>query len=149
MIPLSLDFDAQRTLSDLMQDSGIEELSDDPALLAVVRRPARSLTAAQLHLLLQCGVAPHYTVPLSLERLVADPLLQAAESPGDLLIAVLEQAEEFWATRPALYTIGTGVLQAALEAIADLGGDMAQLTGDDFAAAALHFASLKAVVNGH
>jgi hypothetical protein len=60
------------------------------------RRPLGELSVEDLRLLIGQGIALHRLVPLALERLRDDPLVEADFYEGDLLCAVLRADADLW-----------------------------------------------------
>lgn len=151
-MPFEHDVDLRRTLPEL--DPACfdgADASDDVAAVArrVGRKPLRKYSPADLLAVVRLGVAPAHTVPPAVALLDADPLLEAAEHPGDLLTAVLELDSRFWLERHELWTAMAGVLERALGEITARAEKMQEedagecwlpaLLGDDFMGAVLHF----------
>jgi len=88
--------------------------------IAVARRlPIRELSANQLRLLIQNGEAVGYLLPLALDDLERDPLVEALLFRGDLLEAVL-RAEIHWLEHSELKTRVRVVVERALAALAEV-----------------------------
>lgn len=70
---------------------------------AASKIPLKDLENGAIRLLIgqQCGLP--YLIPLALERLKVDPLLEGTHYPGDLFSFVWRLNPEFWATYPKLW----------------------------------------------
>lgn len=60
------------------------------------RKPLSEFTDADLRILIGQQISLPYLLPLAVERLDADPLLEAFYYSGDLLAAVLSVKPEYW-----------------------------------------------------
>jgi hypothetical protein len=65
-------------------------------------RPLKDLTAGDLRLLIGQHIGLQYLIPLALEALAEDPLVEATFYPGDLLEVVLRVPPEFWKAHSAM-----------------------------------------------
>jgi len=77
----------------------------------------RRLTVENIRMLLGQNIGLYYLVPLAIEHLSEDPLLQAAFYPGDLLCTVLRVNGSFWISEPTA--------RAEIEAIVERGRALA------------------------
>ena len=66
------------------------------------RVPLNEWRIADLSLVIGQQISLEYLVPIALERLCANPMVEGAYSPGDLLCAVLSVGGEFWTQFPTL-----------------------------------------------
>lgn len=69
--------------------------------------------AAQLLASLVQGRSLASVVPWALELVEREPLLRAAQFPGDLLRGLMEVPDRFWSRNPALYRRHRTALRAA------------------------------------
>jgi CDI immunity proteins len=107
---------------------------DATGLMASVHRlrhtPVGDLRPDDLRVLIGQQVGVDVLVPLALPLLRADPLLEGAHYPGDLLAAVLRLPASYWAAHPArraeveqlLATIEPGRTEVRAEIAAFLAG---------------------------
>lgn len=89
---------AERTLEDL-EGTRLAPPYASPmvARIAAARRvPVSLLTAGQLRLLLGQGEGVRYLLPIAVTALEREPLIEADNYPGDLLLAVLRQSPASW-----------------------------------------------------
>jgi len=141
------DFDRRLSLLELLVAAGgeAEEVQRDEVPAQLLTKPVRRLDAAALCHLLRHDVALEFTAPLALERLAEEPLLQAQQYPGDLLVAAMESRTAFWQERRDLWLLMVEVLERAVQTITEkaeaeeLGDYMPWYVGDDFMGALLHF----------
>ena len=147
------DFDVHRSLVELdpetWQSGGLAE--DAPAsVLRLSAKPVRRLSAEDLYPLVRMNLSLPFTAPLALEALQEDPLLQAAEYPGDLLTALMESDSRFWLDQYALWLEGVEIIERAVTAIRERmeaeerGEYMPWHIGDDFMGALMHFRGIHA-----
>lgn len=80
--------------------------------------PLAQLTPENLRILIRQAISLPVLVPMALEVLEAEPLIECDHYAGDLLEAVRECPEAFWATHPAL----KAKLGSVVEAANQLGG---------------------------
>jgi hypothetical protein len=66
------------------------------------RRQIRKLSPEDMRVLIGQEVGLDPLIPVALELLQDDPLLEAGLYPGDLLVAVLGVEQDYWDKRPAL-----------------------------------------------
>ena len=97
--------DSKKTLEQLEQERWSD--ADLPSRLAAeccrLRKvPLRQLTAENLRILLGQDIGSRHLVPIALQHLEADPFVEGAFYPGDLLCSVLSLPRSFWASQPAL-----------------------------------------------
>lgn len=64
------------------------------------RKPLSSMTPADLRVLISQGFALDLLMPLAMQVLEKEPLIDTAYYPGDLFAAVLGVGASFWASRP-------------------------------------------------
>lgn len=63
--------------------------------------PLGTLDPSQLRVLVRQQVGLAHVVPVALDALANDPLLEADYYPGDLLAALLDLTAEYWSAHPA------------------------------------------------
>ena len=63
-------------------------------------KPIGSLSPEDLRIMIGQGVGIHHLVPVALELLATDPLVEGDFYPGDLLVAVLRVGDAFWLAHP-------------------------------------------------
>lgn len=63
-------------------------------------RPIGSLSPEELRIMIGQGVGLVHLVPVALERLAVDPLVEGDFYPADLLVAALRVGHEFWLAHP-------------------------------------------------
>ncbi len=82
-----------------------------------------------------------WTLPLAVERLQADPMLEAVAHPGDLLTAVLGVDGAFWKQQPELAVQMADVAQRALQIAQEMGAPLPldEILGDDLLLAIQQF----------
>ncbi len=67
------------------------------------RVPLKDLADGDIRLMIGQAISLPILVPLALERLNIDPLLEGTHYPGDLFSFVWALGAEFWATHPKLW----------------------------------------------
>lgn len=95
-----MDFDRQLTLAQLVGDRWRRPGQDATALYAELCQlrhlPVRELNREDLRLLVIQHVGLEFTVPLALEHVEENPLVQANLFSGDLLTSLLRVDASFW-----------------------------------------------------
>ncbi|MFA8019487.1 contact-dependent growth inhibition system immunity protein [Bremerella cremea] len=96
---MMINFDRQKSLQELEQNDWGES-SGDTYIMRTCHRlrrvPLSDFTDEDLRVMLSQQVSLPFLVPLALERLQVDPLLEAELYPGDLLGVVLKVPESHW-----------------------------------------------------
>ncbi len=106
--------DREKTLQELEgSDWGEPEF---PSHLVVTchrlhRTPLRDFTVEDLRIMIGQGIGLPFLVPLALERLEEDPLVQGDYYPGDLLGAVLGIDPGYWRDRPDLHDAALAIVR--------------------------------------
>ncbi len=100
-------------------------------LSRVLRVPLDALSHGEVRFLLSEGRALDRMIPLSLERLAADPLLAADGRPGDLLVTLLAAADAPWNDAPPWRDGVMRLVTTALERLATAPHDVQQLLRDE------------------
>ncbi len=67
------------------------------------RKPLNRFTEEDLRLMIGQKISLPYLIPLAIERLEEDPLVEACYFRGDLLAVVVRVEEAFWAAHPQLF----------------------------------------------
>ncbi|MBI2431936.1 MAG: hypothetical protein HYV26_03610 [Candidatus Hydrogenedentes bacterium] len=145
-----MEFDPRKSLMELWaaSEQALELPDDVPEHL--VTKPVRRLTPAELWYLIGHDLGLEHLVPLALEKLEDDPLMQAHTYPGDLLVVLMEARPAFWREQHALWLEVIGLLEAAIQTIQaraeaqELGEYMPFYLGDDFMGALVHFRGIHA-----
>lgn len=138
--------DVRRSLTQLWAEAGEDlEMAAEEVPEHLLTKPLRRLSAAELTHLIEHQVGLQYLVPLAVEKLEGEPLLQAQHYPGDLLVALMEARTAFWVERHDLWLEVIGLLEQAVTRInesaekGELGEYMPAYVGDNFMGALLHF----------
>jgi hypothetical protein len=79
------------------------------------RTPLQEFTAEDLRLMIAQDIGTDILVPIALERLREDPLVEAFYFPGDLLAAVLRADSKYWIRHSAIREEVTAIAQQAFE----------------------------------
>jgi hypothetical protein len=95
--------------------------ADDRTCHRLRRKPLNQFTAEDLRVMIGQQVSPPILVPLAVERLEADPLVEGQYYPGDLLAAVLGIDRAFWGTYPDSLQRVRRVLARVRDALPTLG----------------------------
>ena len=99
-------FDRSKTLQEL-ENNDWGELAFLSSLVVnchkLRRKPLHNFTPADLCLMIGQGISLDYLVPLALEHLADNPLLEGRFYRGDLLLLVLSIATKFWRDNPDLW----------------------------------------------
>lgn len=83
-----------------------------------VTKPISTLSVADLRLLISQDIGLGFVVPIALEIVEKDPLLESEHFRGDLLTAILSASKDFYREHPAIHARVEkllGVLPAALD----------------------------------
>jgi hypothetical protein len=78
------------------------------------RVPLKQFRIEDLRLMIGQKVGLEYLVPIALDHLDANPLVEGDFYPGDLLAAVLRVPDGFWRDRPVLVPRVLSAIDAAL-----------------------------------
>lgn len=120
--------DTSRSLAQLGGSIGYGGAQEDGRKSGLVERcealyatPLEEYTPGDLRVMIGQDIALPYLVPLALDVLSREPLVEGDYFPGDLLAAVLRSGashpyESFWAARPALRE-RLGAIVSRLEAV--------------------------------
>lgn len=144
-------FDTNKSLLELAPEVWEDvELDDELRMLALraANKPVRRLSPAELLGLIEHQMCLPYTAPVAVQRLAADPFLQARGYPGDLLTALLETDTRYWLDNPALWHEVVDLLTQVLDTVRtrmeaqDAPEYMPWFVGDEFIAAVLHFGNI-------
>lgn len=96
---MKTDFDRRKSLQELERDDWGEP-DYDTHLVQTCHRlrrvPLADFTAGDLRIMIGQKISLLFLVPLALEKLQEDPLVEAHYYPGDLLNVVLDFPETFW-----------------------------------------------------
>ncbi|MEW4453178.1 contact-dependent growth inhibition system immunity protein [Bremerella sp. JC817] len=96
---MTMNFDRQKSLQDLERNDW-GETSGDTYIMRTCHRlrrvPLSDFTDEDLRVMLGQQISLPFLVPLALDRLQVDPLLEAELYPGDLLGVVLKVPENYW-----------------------------------------------------
>jgi hypothetical protein len=83
------------------------------------RVPLRDFSVEDLRIMIGQHFGMQYLVPLALEQLRADPLVEGAFHPGDLLAVVLRAGSAFWQQHPELRGEVAAIAKRAVSSPAD------------------------------
>jgi len=101
MLPPS---DLRKSLQELEQSDWGDASREDTGLikdcLRLRRVPIRDLSPADLQVLLEQKIGVRHLLPLALEQLRNEPLVEARFYPGDLLHSTLTVESSFWRDHP-------------------------------------------------
>jgi hypothetical protein len=102
---MNTDFDRRKSLQELEQDDwGEPEYSSH--LVQTCHRlrqvPLEDFATEDLRIMIGQQFSLPFLVPLALEKLAENPLVEGDYYPGDLLKVVLQIPEEFWGVHPDL-----------------------------------------------
>lgn len=125
-------------------DQGMSEdlLVDVPQRL--LSKAVRKLQPGELQWLIAQGVGLPVVIPLAIEKLQAEPMLQAQSHPGDLLITLMESRMAYWLANHERWEQVIEVLTSVVETLQNQApeeaeGYMPAYIGDDFMGALMHF----------
>ena len=79
--------------------------------------PLKDLGAGDLRLLIGQRIGLPYLVPVALDLLATDPLIEGSYDPGDLLNAIIGIPPDFWVTYSKMASHALAIARAALDAI--------------------------------
>ena len=100
------DFDRNRSIEEL---EGVDwgEPNYDSSLVTTChrlrRKPLNRFTEEDLRIMIGQKISLPYLIPLAVERLEEDPLVEACFFRGDLLAVVLRVEEPFWSDHPEMF----------------------------------------------
>ena len=146
-----IDFDPHKTLMQLDPDAWDPDALDPEWGVFVQRlanKPLRKFLPTEMYALLQRQLGLPFVVPLAINRLEADPFLQAAQYPGDLLTVLIEVDSRFWNERYDLWDAMMSMLDQVWTRIQtrmeeeQRGDYLPWHLSDEFMAALLHFRSI-------
>jgi hypothetical protein len=99
-------FDTAKSLQQLEHfDYGKPDREDTllvKTCLELARTPLNKFTIGDLHLMIGQRFGLQFLIPLAIERLQPDTLVEARFYPGDLLLSVLQVERQFWHEHPEL-----------------------------------------------
>lgn len=97
-------FDRTKSLQEVEQHDWGEPATDDTSLvtrcLRLRRKPLNQFTVGDLRIMIGQKISLPILIPLAVERVQDEPLVEGDYYPGDLLHAVLRVDEAFWANHP-------------------------------------------------
>jgi hypothetical protein len=97
-------FDTKKSLQQLERfDYGKPEREDTylvKTCIKLARTPLDKFTIGDLHLMIGQRFGLEFLIPLAIERLQPDALIEARFYPGDLLVNVLQVESQFWHEHP-------------------------------------------------
>lgn len=96
---MKTNFDRRKSLQDLEQDDWGEPDYHSQLVQTchrLRRVPLGDFTAGDLRIMIGQKISLLFLIPLALENLQEDPLVEASYDPGDLLNVVLDVPETFW-----------------------------------------------------
>lgn len=82
---------------------------------ALRRKPLRDLTNEDVRVGLEQQAGINYLVPLAIERLENDPLVESRLYPGDLLQSLLDVPFGYWSVRPDMQRKTARIATAGLD----------------------------------
>lgn len=98
--------------------------SEDFPLASRVRaatlKPLDKLNSEELRLLISQSVGAEFVVPIAIERIEANPLLEGDFYPGDVLQSMLTLEKDFWDQNPELLADFKRVLESCAKTLSDL-----------------------------
>ena len=98
------EFDTRKTLQQLERfdygKAGHEDTQLVKTCIKLTRTPLDQFTAGDLHLMIGQRLGLEFLIPLAIERLRPDALIEARFYPGDLLVSVLKVDSKFWRQHP-------------------------------------------------
>ena len=89
---------------------------------ALRRKPLRDFTIEDVRIMIGQNFSLNYLIPLAIEHLQQDPLVEGDFFPGDLLASVLKVKADFWHTHPDLCQ----VIEDIVEQLKPLPEDLCQ-----------------------
>jgi len=101
-----MNFDRTKTLQELENEDWGEPKHTTGLVIAchqLRHKPLRDFTSGDLRLMIGQEIGLDYLVPLALEVLSDNPLLEGTFYRGDLLLAVLRIQTNFWQDNPDLW----------------------------------------------
>jgi CDI immunity proteins len=99
-------FDRNKSIEEL---EGVDwgEPNSDSSLVTTChrlrRKPLNRFTEEDLRIMIGQKISLPYLIPLAIERLEEDPLVETCFFRGDLLAVVLRVGEPFWSDHPELF----------------------------------------------
>ena len=127
------EFDRSKTLQELEGEDWGEPAFESGVVEnahRLWRVPLREFTAGDCRFMIGQQIGLEYLIPIALEHLRIDPLVEADCYRGDLLRAVLRADSPFWLASPQLRAEATELCERALTLIPSLDDDDRQTAQD-------------------
>ncbi|MBI1248256.1 hypothetical protein GC197_10520 [bacterium] len=135
---MKTNFDRRKSLQELERDNW-EEPDYHTHLVQTCHRlrrvPLADFTAADLRIMIGQKISLLFLVPLALETLQEDPLVDANLYPGDLLNMVLDVPETFWSVHTDMRDVLRQVVAKTKELLVSLEETDARLIRESLAKA--------------
>lgn len=120
---MAREFDRSKSLQQLEHHDWGEPTFDSHLVRAchqLRRKPLIDFTVEDLRIMIGQKISLPYLVPIALERLEVDPLIEGHYYRGDLLGAVLSIGDSFWSARPDLADRVQEIVKRVRAALPDL-----------------------------
>lgn len=135
---MKTNFDRRKSLQELERDDWGEP-NDHAHLVQTCHRlrrvPLADFTTGNLRIMIGQKISLLFLVPLALEKLQEDPLVDANYYPGDLLNAVLDVPETFWSVHANMRDVLRQVVAKTKELLVSLEETDARLIREGLAKA--------------
>jgi hypothetical protein len=102
---MALDLDRRKTLTELESEDWGRPNFDSHLVTTIHQlrhKPLEQFTVADLQIFIGQNMSLEYLLPIAIERLEDDPLVEGDYYCGDLLVAVLKIEPRFWSEHPEL-----------------------------------------------
>lgn len=133
---MKTNFDRRKSLQELERDDWGEP-SDHTHLVQTCHRlrrvPLADFTSGDLRIMIGQKISLLFLVPLALEKLLEDPLVDTSYYPGDLLNVVLDVPKTFWIVHTDMQDVLCQVVAKTKELLVSLQETDARLIRESLA----------------
>lgn len=93
--------------------------------------PLKDFTVEDLRLMIGQNESMDHLMPLALEKLRADPMVESVFFRGDFLVTVLRSDEPFWRANPKLHGEVLSIVEMAFSALRSFSAEEREMIEDD------------------
>ena len=139
---MKTDFDRRKSLQELEHDDWGEPNFDSNLVRTchrLRRIPLADFSAGDLRIMIGQKISLMFLVPLALEKLNEDPLLEASYFRGDLLNVVLDVPDTFWNVHTDRRAVFRKIIRTTMELLSSLDETDAQFVRENLERASSRF----------